>query len=460
MTGDLVRYDAQSSLDLAPQAWGLAERIAQTDFVPPALRGKPEAVLACILAGHEAGVSPMQALAKIHVIEGRPAMSAELMRAIVLRAGHEIWLEESSSTKAVACGKRAGRIRTSRVEWTMDDAKRAQLDQRQNWRKFPRAMLAARATAELCRSLFPDVLAGISYAVEELQDDPSVVDGFETRPEPVTATPKKATARARKSATADATATATEAPAAPRISGEIPALPGEEIVDAEVIDDPEPEDVPPADTGWESADWPSADWGEPEPPPEDRRTLTGPQQIAVQMHKVFGLKGSGDTVRAARLALIAAILGRDSIGSSKDLTGDDLASVLRELNKWPPDRSVTIKDAATGERVEVFPVDYEPPADAPPTLPQDDSTLPTPAETPERPAPAESGDTPEPVGAPAEWHSAEWRAFLASRKVKATEVIAEARAKGLANVRNLDDLHGWSGCDDLLGFVEDLALSR
>ena len=160
MTGDLVRYDAQSSLDLAPQAWGLAERIAQTDFVPPALRGKPEAVLACILAGHEAGVSPMQALAKIHVIEGRPAMSAELMRAIVLRAGHEIWLEESSSTKAVACGKRAGGTRTSRVEWTMDDAKRAQLDQRQNWRKFPRAMLAARATAELCRSLFPDVLDG------------------------------------------------------------------------------------------------------------------------------------------------------------------------------------------------------------------------------------------------------------------------------------------------------------
>ena len=170
MTGDLVRYDAQSSLDLAPQAWGLAERIAQTDFVPPALRGKPEAVLACILAGHEAGVSPMQALAKIHVIEGRPAMSAELMRAIVLRAGHEIWLEESSSTKAVACGKRAGRIRTSRVEWTMDDAKRAQLDQRQNWRKFPRAMLAARATAELCRSLFPDVLAD-RYATDPERAD-------------------------------------------------------------------------------------------------------------------------------------------------------------------------------------------------------------------------------------------------------------------------------------------------
>ena len=48
------------------------------DFVPPALRGKFEAVLACILAGHEAGVSPMQALSKIHIIEGRPAMAAEL----------------------------------------------------------------------------------------------------------------------------------------------------------------------------------------------------------------------------------------------------------------------------------------------------------------------------------------------------------------------------------------------
>ena len=52
---DLVRYQPPtSSLDLAPQAWKLAEKIAATDFVPPALRGKPEAVHACILAGHEA----------------------------------------------------------------------------------------------------------------------------------------------------------------------------------------------------------------------------------------------------------------------------------------------------------------------------------------------------------------------------------------------------------------------
>lgn len=462
MTTDLVRYDAQSSLELAPQAWGLAERIAQTDFVPPALRGKPEAVLACILAGHEAGVSPMQALAKIHVIEGRPAMSAELMRAIVLRAGHEIWLEESSSTKAIACGKRAGSSRVSRVEWTMDDAKRAQLDQRQNWRKFPRAMLAARATAELCRSLFPDVLAGISYAVEELQDDPSIADGtIPARPELDAATPPKAKARARKAATADATATATEAPATPRQVGEVPDLPEPEpasapadpdgeIVDAELVDEEE----------WSSADWPSADWGEPVPAPEDRRTLTGPQMIAVRMDDVFGLRGTGDTVRAARLALICAILGRESLTSSKDLTGDELGRVLRELNEWPDTRSIVVTDPA-GNRAEVFPKNYPHPADEPPpTLPQDDSPAPTlPMDGPEA-APAKSGGDPVPVGDPAGWHSAEWRTFLGSRRVKATEVIAQARTMGLANVRNLDDLHGWSGCDDLLGFVEDLALSR
>ena len=104
-----------SSIELAPTAWQLANRVAGTEFVPAALKGKPEAVLACILAGHEAGISPMQSLSKIHVIQGRPAMAAELMRALVLQHGHEIWIEESTTTRVTMGGRRAGGTRETKV---------------------------------------------------------------------------------------------------------------------------------------------------------------------------------------------------------------------------------------------------------------------------------------------------------------------------------------------------------
>jgi len=87
-----LRNAAQDSIDLAPAAWQLANKVAGTDFVPKALRGKPDAVLACILTGSEVGISPMKSLSMIHIVDGRPAMAAELMRAIVLDAGHDIWI--------------------------------------------------------------------------------------------------------------------------------------------------------------------------------------------------------------------------------------------------------------------------------------------------------------------------------------------------------------------------------
>ena len=183
---EIERYSggpAGGTLALAPEAWSLAQRIARTEFVPDALRGKPEAVLACMLAGAEVGVSPMQALSKIHVIKGRPAMAAELMRAIVLREGHDLWIEEQSSTRCIVGGKRKGSDRETRVTWTLDDAKRANLLSNPSWRSYPSAMLLARATAGLCRAIFPDVLAGISYTVEELQDG-DVLDVLEAPPEP------------------------------------------------------------------------------------------------------------------------------------------------------------------------------------------------------------------------------------------------------------------------------------
>lgn len=165
----------------------LANSVADTEFVPQSLRKKPAAIAACILAGRELGIGPMQSLQSIYVVSGRPTLSAELMRALVLSAGHSLVFTSMTSDKVVVKGTRKGEAEGTTVEYSMADATRAGLTGKATWKAHPRNMLAARATSELCRLVFADALGGISYTpdeVEDLDSEPVVVKRKRT-PKPV-----------------------------------------------------------------------------------------------------------------------------------------------------------------------------------------------------------------------------------------------------------------------------------
>ena len=168
---EVVRRPPSIPLDIPPEwqaAMRLAGRIFDTPFVPKALRGDPNSVLACILTGYELGLGPMQSLRMVNVIDGRPAASAELMRALVNRAGHRIDVVEATSERVTLEGTRADTGSQARVTWTIADADQAKLtgDPKSAWTKYPRSMLLARATSELCRMLYADVVGGM-YTPEE-----------------------------------------------------------------------------------------------------------------------------------------------------------------------------------------------------------------------------------------------------------------------------------------------------
>ena len=125
------------------------------------------------------GIPPITGLSQIHIISGKPTMSAGLMSGLIRQAGHKlrVWTE-GSGEQLVA---KAELVRaddpdfTFKVEFSIADAKNAGLypgKPDSNWRKWPRSMVKARATSEIAREGATDVFLGSIYTPEEL--DPSV----------------------------------------------------------------------------------------------------------------------------------------------------------------------------------------------------------------------------------------------------------------------------------------------
>jgi hypothetical protein len=163
----------------------LSRLMSRSMLVPQALRGKESDVAVTIMAGLELGIPPMTALRLIHVVQGRPVLAADLLVACVRRLPdcESFKRVESTAKKAVYTTKRKGEDPVTQ-EWTLEDAKRAGLLNKDNWKKYPAAMLRARAKADLARDVYPDAVAGVYIADEAADIDESApVDPCEDVPE-------------------------------------------------------------------------------------------------------------------------------------------------------------------------------------------------------------------------------------------------------------------------------------
>lgn len=169
----------------ARAAHTLAQSLCSTSFVPEHFRGKPAEATAAILTGHELGLSPMASLRAIYIIKGTPGMYAKAMVAVVMSAGHDVWVEEQSDERVVVCGRRKGSEHVARTVWDRARVVKAKLTANAKYAETPQQMMVARGQAEICRQVAPDALHGIPYAVEELRDNPELHD-LEPAAAPVT----------------------------------------------------------------------------------------------------------------------------------------------------------------------------------------------------------------------------------------------------------------------------------
>ena len=157
--------------ELEPRTMDEAKKLAKAvmDSRLFAAYANPQAAFLVIMAGREFGLGTMASLRSFHIVEGRPCLSAQAMMGLCLRH-HSCQLfrvVSASAEEVVVEAQRNGWSSPSTWSFTIQDAEQAGLTSRQNWRKYPRAMLTNRCIAEASRFWFPDVVGGL-YDPEEL----------------------------------------------------------------------------------------------------------------------------------------------------------------------------------------------------------------------------------------------------------------------------------------------------
>lgn len=144
--------------------------------------GSPPAILTTVMLGRELGLPAMASLRGIHNIEGKHALSAQTMVALVLKSGFAEYFEadEFNDTQATYVTKRKGARKEQRVTHTIEMARAAFFAGRDpkkaeeawlksGWGKNPVDMLVARASSRLARLVYPDIVGGL-YTPDELRE--------------------------------------------------------------------------------------------------------------------------------------------------------------------------------------------------------------------------------------------------------------------------------------------------
>lgn len=171
------------------QVWRFATIVHKSGLAPKDLN-KPETITVAIMHGLEVGLTPLMALQRIAVINGRPSIWGDGAMGLVRASGLCEFVDEKlvgdGDTLAATCRvKRKGEKEAIERSFSVGDARRANLWGKAGpWQQYPKRMLQMRARAFALRDLFADVLGGL-YIAEELEglEEPPLK---EVNPKPAT----------------------------------------------------------------------------------------------------------------------------------------------------------------------------------------------------------------------------------------------------------------------------------
>lgn len=147
-----------------------AQAVAQSTLIPDGYRGQPANVLWAMDLADALNIPFPQVMQTMVVMRGRMTMSADLMAAVVRRAGHKLRIREHDMSVTATLIRQDDPDYEFGVTWDEAKARRAGLwGQRGPWTQYPAQMLRSRAVTEVCRQGASDALAGTVYSPDELE---------------------------------------------------------------------------------------------------------------------------------------------------------------------------------------------------------------------------------------------------------------------------------------------------
>lgn len=141
-----------------------------------------------ILAGQELGFGPFASMTGVNIIQNKPVLAANLLAAAVKRGGkYNYRVTKNTETECLLTWFEDNQqVGTS--SFTMDEAKRAGLSEKDNWKKYPSDMLFARALSRGQKRFAPDIFNGATvYTPDEIG---ALVDEDGNLIAPVVSTPQ------------------------------------------------------------------------------------------------------------------------------------------------------------------------------------------------------------------------------------------------------------------------------
>lgn len=140
-----------------------------------------------ILAGRELGIGPVASLRSIEIVRGNLSIRSHLMAAMIKRSQrYNYRVTLSTDDKCIIEFLEYGEV-CGTSEFTMDDARRANLVKNDTWKNYPKTMLYNRAMSQGARMYCPDIfLGGVFYESEIIEAEATPVIDEPTVAEPAT----------------------------------------------------------------------------------------------------------------------------------------------------------------------------------------------------------------------------------------------------------------------------------
>lgn len=130
---------------------------------------------AAIMYAASLGIDPVQALRQVHTIGNSCGLESRTMQALCMQRGVRFAFDPANNhERAIVAAEREGHKPVS-SEWTMQRAEVRGYTSNPMYQSHPDEMLRAKALAECCRLIAPDIILGLDYTSEELQLEETVV---------------------------------------------------------------------------------------------------------------------------------------------------------------------------------------------------------------------------------------------------------------------------------------------